>query len=50
MYVLYHIYMYMGTTNQPKWEEKYTQIIREYERMKKEGLVNEMVIITKDNL
>jgi hypothetical protein len=39
----------MNIANQPKWEEKHTKIIREYERMKKEGLINEMVIITKDN-
>lgn len=39
----------MNTANQPKWEERHTKIIQEYERMKKEGLIKEMVFIVKDN-
>jgi hypothetical protein len=39
----------VSINNQPKWEERHTKIVTEYEKRKKEGNISEMVIITKDN-
>jgi hypothetical protein len=39
----------VSINNQPKWEERHTKIIQEYEKRKKEGKVSEMVIIPRDN-
>jgi len=39
----------MTTHVQPKWEDRHTKIIEQYEKMKREGNIKEMIIITKDN-
>ena len=34
--------------NKPIWTDKHTKIIEEYERLKREGKIKEMIIITKN--
>jgi hypothetical protein len=51
-YYIYDMYynIHMANINpQPKWEERHTKIVDEYEKRKKEGNINEFVIVPLDN-